>query len=327
MPETSKNPGLLHACLLNKNGGARFVTDDSWRSWKKEDGIAWLHFDYTVDEAQNWLMDESGIVAPVVLALIEPSSRPRVSSVGNNLLVILRGVNHNPGAEPEDMVAMRLWLEESRIVTTRKRDMLSVSDIITKLALNKGPVSTGDFLATLCEGMIFRMGDTIDETEDMIAMIETQSFEENNPQLRFEISELRRQIIVIRRFLSPQREALHKLPYEPCTWIDDSVRLRLREATDRLIHHIEDLDAVRERAAIVQEEINSRTNEQVNKRMYMLSLVTVVFMPLTFMTGLLGVNLGGIPGGTHSLGFTIFVVSLLVLGALEFWFLRIKRWF
>jgi zinc transporter len=327
MTENLINHGLIHACFLDRKGGAKFVTDNSWQKWKKKEGIVWLHFDYTVEEVRDWLIYDSGVVLPVAHAMIEASSRPRVSSIDNNLLVILRGVNHNPGAEPEDMVALRLWLEESRIITTRKRDMLSVNDIITKLAIGKGPVSTADFLAYLCEHMILRMGDTIDDTEEQIAMIESRLLAESEKELRFEISELRRQIITIRRYLAPQREALHKLPHEKCTWIDESIRLRLREATDRLIHHIEDLDAVRERAAIVQEEINSRTNEQVNQRMYMLSLYTVIFLPLTFMTGLFGVNLGGIPGGTHSVGFTVFCVTLCGLGMFELWVLRRNKWF
>ncbi|MDH4263328.1 MAG: zinc transporter ZntB [Spirochaetia bacterium] len=327
MTEGLETRGLIHACLINRKGGAKFVTDSSWQKWKKKDGIVWLHLDYTVDEVKNWLMYDSGVVLPVAHAMIEASSRPRVSSIDNNLLLILRGVNHNPGAEPEDMVALRLWLEESRIITTRKRDLLSVNDIITKLAIGKGPVSTADFLAHLCEHMILRMGDTIDDTEEQIAMIESRLLLESEKELRSEISELRRQIIAIRRYLAPQREALHKLPNEKCSWINDSIRLRLREATDRLIHHIEDLDAVRERAAIVQEEINSRTTEQVNQRMYMLSLFTVIFLPLTFMTGLFGVNLGGIPGGNHSMGFTTFCIILCGLGIFELAVLRQKKWF
>jgi len=323
----SEHHGLIHACLLDKKGGATFVTDNSWQKWKKKDGIVWLHFDYTSEEVRNWLIYDSGILLPVANALVEASSRPRVSSIDNNLLLILRGVNHNPGAEPEDMVAIRLWIEKSRIISTRKRDMLSINDLITKLAIGKGPKSSADFLAHLCENMILRMGDTIDDTEEEIALIETRLLKEGDKELRLDISELRRQIIGIRRYLSPQREALHKLPSEKCTWIDESIRLRLREATDRLIHHIEDLDAVRERAAIVQEEINSRTNEQVNQRMYMLSLFTVIFLPLTFLTGLLGVNLGGIPGATHSMGFTGFVITLLGVGIAELLLLRKNKWF
>ena len=327
MMQNLENPGLIHACLLNRKGGAKFVTDASWQNWTKKDGILWLHFDYTVESARGWLIENSGLVTPVAHALIEASSRPRVSSIDNNLLLILRGVNHNPGAEPEDMVAIRLWLEKSRIITTRKRDMLSVNDIITKLAIGKGPVNTADFLANLCEHMILRMGETIDDTEEQIVMIESRLLTHSDRELRSDISELRRQIITIRRYLAPQREALHKLPYQKSSWMDESIRLRLREATDRLIHHIEDLDAVRERAALVQEEINSRTNEQVNQRMYMLSLFTVVFLPLTFMTGLLGVNLGGIPGATHHFGFLGFVLVLCGLGIFELWILRKNKWF
>lgn len=319
--------GLNHVCILNKKGGAKFLSNLKFDQWKTPRGILWLHLDYTNPEAVRWLNEESKIPAPMVEGLIEASSRPRVSSVGNNLLVVLRDVNHNPGAEPEDMVAVRIWIEQNRIISTRKRDLRSVQDIVQKLNEGNGPLSAGDFLVSLCEKMIFRMGDTIDDTEDEIARIEDMSLQRSDSKLSFELSELRRQILAIKRYLAPQKDAMYKLPLEKCKWFDDPLRLRLREAGSRLVHHLEDIDTVRERAWIMQEEINSRTNEQVNRRMYILSLVTVIFMPLTFLTGLLGVNLGGIPGGNNVTGFLSFVILLGGVGILELIFLRRKKWF
>ena len=86
MSEKPKNKGLIHACLLDRKGSGIFYTDNSWQNWTAGDGIIWVHYDYTVVEAQNWLINESGILSPLVMALIEPGSRPRVSSIGNNLL-------------------------------------------------------------------------------------------------------------------------------------------------------------------------------------------------------------------------------------------------
>lgn len=321
------NIGIKFAGILNGKGGVKHLYGDSWKKVHTKKNLIWLHMDYTNPDIRQWLEEESNIPGPVVEALIEPSSSPRVSSVGDKLLVVLRDVNHNPGSEPEDMVAVRIWIDGNRIISTRKRDLRSMIEIIYRLEHGIGPVSTGDFLVTLCEIMTRRMGDAIDDTEEEIARIEDETLHSHDSKLNFELAELRRQAIAIRRFLAPQREAMYRLPREKCSWLNESVRLRLREAGDRQVRHLEDLDAVRERASIMQEEINSRTNEQVNRRMYILSLVTVIFMPLTFLTGLLGVNLGGIPGGTDRLGFGGFLLLLLVLGVLEIIYLRKKNWF
>ncbi len=127
--------------------------------------------------------------------------------------------------------------------------------------------------------------------------------------------------------MAPQRDAFAKLITDKIAWFDDDSRLRLREVSDRLIRHIEDLDAVRERAAVTQEELLSRLSDQMNTRMYVLSIVAAIFLPLGFLTGLLGINVGGIPGTENPwafLIFSVFIVGILVVQML--WF-KYKKWF
>lgn len=119
--------------------------------------------------------------------------------------------------------------------------------------------------------------------------------------LRTRLSEIRREAIMLRRYLSPQRDAMTRLPAESVPWLSDANRLHLKEATDRLVRCIEDLDSARDRAAVTQGELANRLSEQLNTRMYVLSLVAAVFLPLGFLTGLLGINLGGIPGSEKPL--------------------------
>ena len=90
--------------------------------------------------------------------------------------------------------------------------------------------------------------------------------------------------------------------------------------------YIEDLDSARERAAVTQEELSSRLSEQMDKRMYLLSVVAVIFLPLTFLTGLLGINVEGIPGAKHEWAFFIVCSVLVGFLILMFSFFRHKRW-
>jgi zinc transporter len=102
--------------------------------------------------------------------------------------------------------------------------------------------------------------------------------------------------------------------------------MQLREVSDRLIRHIEDIDAVRERAALAQEELLSLVSEQMNQRMYVLSLVAAVFLPLGFFTGLMGINVGGMPGVEDGNAFWVVValcVAVMLILAVAF---RWKRW-
>ena len=102
--------------------------------------------------------------------------------------------------------------------------------------------------------------------------------------------------------------------------------MRLHEASDRLTRHLEDIDAVRERATVTHEELLSRASEQLNQRLYVLSILSAIFLPLTFFTGLLGINVGGIPGAENPQAFIIFIGILAIIIAFQIWLFKYKKW-
>jgi zinc transporter len=205
--------------------------------------------------------------------------------------------------------------------------LFSVSDIAELLDAGKGPVDTADFLVVLADRIVWRMSDTVDQCEDLVADLEDQVLDASSSSLRFDLATLRRQTITLRRYLAPQRDAFAKLVTEKIAWLDDDDRLRLREVSDRLIRNIEDLDAVRERAAVTQEELLSRLSDQMNTRMYVLSVVAAIFLPLGFLTGLLGINVGGIPGTENPWAFLIFLLFIIVIFIGQMLWFRSKKWF
>lgn len=119
---------------------------------------------------------------------------------------------------------------------------------------------------------------------------------------------------------------MNRLVNENLTWLDEMNRLRLREINDQLIRHIEDIDEVRERAAVAQEELMSRISEQMNERIYVFTVVATLFLPLGFFTGLMGINVGGMPGIDSGLGFWLVVSICFLLSAGLMWIFRLRRW-
>ena len=165
-----------------------------------------------------------------------------------------------------------------------------------------------------------------DSIEDQVAVLEETTLEQKSESVRSELAEIRRQAITLRRYLAPQREALARLQSEKITWFSDADRLHLREVHDWMVRAVEDLDAARERAAISHEELASRMTEQLNQRMYMLSMVAAMFMPLTFLTGLLGINVGGIPGANDKQAFVWVCVILALIGLALYFIFRRRKW-
>ncbi len=320
--------GLIHALLLDGKGGATQL------SWEQALAIEapppgstlWIHLDYAVPQAADWISHQAHLDPLVAQALLDENTRPRAHEYPGGLLVALRGVNLNPGEDPEDMVAIRLWLEPGRIVSSRNRQLLSIGEIRTTLLEGKGPANPGGVLLSLSKRLIARMSGVIDHIEEQITELEEEMLETTTPQSRDRLSQLRRKIIALKRYLAPQREALEALQQCDTALISKAQRMGLRESNERLLRYIEDLNEARERAAVLHEESLNRASDLMNQRMYVLSLVAAIFLPLGFLTGLLGINVGGIPGSENPLAFMIFIGILGVTTGLMLWFFKVRRW-
>jgi zinc transporter len=318
--------GIIHAFLLDGAGSGRRLDWQEVRSWQPGQGLLWLHLDLNDAAARAWIERESGLEEVAQEAILAAETRPRAISIGEGLVVALRGVNLNPGAEPEDMVAIRGWFEAGRVITARHRRLLSVEDLVAAVEAGKGPETSAGLLVELADRLVQRMEHVIGQAEDSAAELEEAVLAEESRDVRTELASLRRQSISLRRYLAPQREALGRLQVEKAPWLTDADRLRLREVNDALVRHIECLDAVRERTSVTQDELVSHLSDQLNRRMYVLSVVAAVFLPLGFLTGLLGINVAGIPGAEYPKAFMVFTLGLFVLVALLVWLFRWKRW-
>ena len=319
--------GFLHTCVLNRHGGAEEIDLPAMKRWSKEQGVLWVHMDVNDKASRIWLSDASGVEEQIVDGLLAEETRPGSHATDQGLLVVLRGVNTDPGEDPEDMVSLRVWIEPDRIITTRRRRVLSAQDIRASLESGKGPNSSGEFLATLVERLADRIGDFVDSIEERLGDAESSVSTQDPATFRRGLGSLRRQMASVRRFLAPQRDALDRLYRQPGTWLSSTETRYLREEADRITRYLEDLDLARERAVVLQEEFLGQIAQEQNARMYVLSVVAAIFLPLTFITGLLGMNVGGLPGLESPVGFLSSMVIMVVAAFLLVLFFRWKKWF
>ncbi|MFK8042284.1 zinc transporter ZntB [Congregibacter sp.] len=327
LPSDSKPPqGLVHALLLDGAGTCRPYDWSLVGAWTPDEGSLWLHFDFEDESAQNWLRDKSGLNDIAFSSLTNAETRPRALNRGDNLLLTLRGINMNPGQEPDDMVSLRMWTNGKKLISTRRRNLISTKDVLDELDAGNGPRNTVELLVVWTERITGRMTDTIEGFEDNVLLIEERLLSGETTGIRTELATLRKQIISVRRYLAPQREAMNRLVAENLSWLDDLNRLRLREINDRLIRHIEDMDEVRDRAVLAQEELASRIAEQMNARSYLFTVAAVIFLPLGFLTGLMGINVGGMPGINNDYAFWIVVLLSALVGIGLTLIFKMRRW-
>ena len=323
---TDSQPGFLHSCVLDGHGGSTAVDPHSISEGSSDRGILWLHLDVNDDASRDWLDNDSGLESTIVDTLLAEETRPRSFSTDHGLLVVLRGVNTNPGQNPEDMVSIRVWIERNRIISTRRRRLLAINDMKEMLEKGIGPKSPGNFLSVLVDKLADRIGNFIDDIESRVGEAESRMMTQDQTQFRQMITTLRQQIASVRRFLAPQRDALDRLYRQPGDWLTEVDIRNLRDEADRITRYLEDLDLAREQTMVVREEFLGQLAQEQNSRMYVLSVVAAIFLPLTFVTGLLGMNVGGLPGLESPRGFigSLIIMVLATVGLLTFF--RAKKW-
>jgi zinc transporter len=327
MIEDNLPDGLICAFLLDGNGGGEQLSWPSISTWTPALGALWMYLDYQGEECERWLAEDSGLDPVIREALLDPDPRPRcLVTEDDGLMLIIRGVNLERGAHPEDMVSVRVWCDRHRIICMRHRRVAAMKAMHTRFMQGKGPGTVGAFMVDMTAEIIDRIAMVADALEDGVAEIEDAVVTSLDVKLRHRLADLRRQAIALRRYIAPERDVLASLQSAAVTWLSGSDRTRLRECAERLTRVIEDLDSARDRAAVTHEEVASRLSEIMNQRLYMLSMVAAVFLPLGFVTGLWGANVGGIPGLEHPWGFAIISLGTVVLGALQVWLFRKLRW-
>lgn len=327
MIDISEPGGLVCAYLLDGRGGGEQLSWPSIEAWKPEQGILWLYLDYKGEHAERWLAEDSGLDPLIREALLAQDPRPRCLPTSNDgLMLIIRGVNLERGEDPEDMVSLRMWCDKHRVICLRHRRVGAVKPMHRRIVEGHGPSTVGQFVLQMITEMLDRIATVSDTLEDTVAEIEDAVVASLDVKLRHQLADLRRQAIALRRYVAPQRDVLASLQGVPVSWLGELDRVRLREQAERLTRVIDELDAARDRAAVTHEEVASRLSEIMNQRLYTLSVITAIFLPLGVVTGLWGANVGGIPLDKFRWGFVILTLSMIGLSGLQIWLLRRLRW-
>ncbi len=322
----TETDGLISALLLDGEGGGRELSWGEIATWQAGDGLLWIHLDRNAERSCRWLREESGLDAITAEALLAEETRPRSFATADGLLVILRGVNLNPGADPEDMVSLRIYIDDKRIITLRYRRLMAVADIVDHLQQGNGPRASGSFLAMVAERLVARIEPVMDSLGERADGLENELDKDSPARIREQLRELRKTAIVLKRYLAPQRDILARLQVEQLSWLTDHNRQALREVADRIARYVEELEELRERAAVLQDELSTRLAEAANRTIYILTVVAAIMLPLSFITGLLGINVGGMPGSDDKGAFWLVCLLLLGFGLGELWLFRRLKW-
>ena len=301
---------LLFGRVLDGKGGGVPITWEQAQGWAPAlpDEVLWLHVDRRAAGVLEWLETELGVPEPTAELLTGDATRPRAFRDGQTLAATLRGINFNPGAEPEDMVSMQLWSDGARLVTLRRLPLQTPRDTLADIDAGKGPVDAGALVTQLTEHLVHRMNAAIVDMNDEIDRLEDLDFtEHDNEAILAKITVIRRNCLALQRHMGPQHVALESISRDAPGWFEPHDRREIGETIALLRRFLDDIDVSKESAVVLMDELRARALARSERTNYVLTLVAAVFLPLGFITGLLGINVGGVPGVDDRAAFWIVV--------------------
>lgn len=307
---------------LNGHGGV-----DSSGNANDSNAVSWHHLKYSDKTARSWIKNRKELSEQARLSLLNSETRPRAQVSEDELLLCLRGINFNEDEQPEDMISIRLWMNSNTVITSSNKGSQSIRNIKTDLDKNQGPKNAEQLLLALIENLASLTDQFVDKIDQKIDTAEDHIQESNLTEFNPQMNQLRRQIANIRRYLMPQKEAIDKLYRQKSNLFTDSFYEQIYVYADKFIQLIENLDLMRERALMLQELFMANISHQQNSRLYLLAIISAIFLPLTFLSGLFGMNVAGMPGLENKLSFWVIILfSVGLTTVLLIWFKK-NRWF
>jgi zinc transporter len=281
----------------------------------------WWHFDLSDPDLASWC--ETHLPEIPASALLQPETRPRCDTYLDGLILNLRGINLNAGQAAEDLVSIRMWVTDSAVVTVRLRRVFAIDEIRQCALAGMAPPTPADFITALVTRLTARVQEEVMSIARLTEFFEADLEDESTP-IPSELTQSRRRVIRLHRYLDPQRKALDKLAGEPLIPAGD--RAALRELANRTTMAVEELDAQRDRLTAVQDDHDLDVARKQARNSFILSVGAGIFLPVSFLTGLFGVNVGGMPGIDSPWAFTALCVAMAVLALALVVVIRRMKW-
>ncbi len=280
----------------------------------------WLHFNLSHSAAERWVKDNLTLSPVFFESLHDGSSSTRVELDDDMLVAVINDVSFDFDFEASDISTLWLSVGPRLVVSARLQPLRSIDRL-------RDAVKRGDRVRSSVALLVHLMHDQGDVLVNIVRKT-TQRVDEIEDKLlagrletkRANLGSLRRLLVRLQRLLAPEPAALFRLLKSPPEWIEEQYLEDLRQSTEEFNVAISDMASLQERIKLLQEEIAGRLSEAQNRSLFVLTIVTVLALPINIIAGLLGMNVGGIPLAEHPFGFWIVVAIIAALTSAFAWF-------
>jgi len=291
--------------------GAALGLDDAEQA---RDGPVWLHLNLADGRARSWLQAHAGLPAQAVSLFLEPHPRVGCTPTENGLSAVLVDMYHDFDGDPESFGEIRFYMDENRIISARRRPLMSADVVHRALSHGQAVSGTGAWLDAFLTALARSFADAVRDLLEQVDALEDDVVSGKSTQeQRAQLGHLRRLCVRFRRHVNGDRQAVQRLV---AMAVPKSDHRSQRASLETLDGVAQDLDLLHERVRLLQEEVARTLAEATNRNLYVLSVMTTALLPPTLVTGIWGMNVGGLPWGDDPHGFkwaaTAIVLSLVL---------------
>ena len=285
----------------------------------------WLHVNLSQASSKKWLTDHLSLPEHFLEALGDAPGSTRVEQIEDCLLAVVNDVVFEFSYEASQIATLWMCVDRNLIVSARLHPLRSVDRLRVAVKAGERFGSPVSLLAHLLRDQADVLEQIVRDTTSKVDQIEDRLLAGRVDTKRSALGALRRVLVRLRRLLAPEPGALFRLLNGPPDWFDNEDGQGLRNATEEFSAVLSDLTALQERTKLLQEEIAAHTTEQTNRSVFLLTMVTVLALPINLIAGLLGMNVGGVPLNQDPNGFWIIAAIVAAFTMIAGWLAFFKQ--
>ena len=294
--------------------------------------VSWMDIQGLGSETVLKQVGEIFNLHPLLLEdVVNVPQRPKLEDYNNQLLVISQMVRLKEDESGFDTEQVSFVLGKRYLLSFQEEELQDCFEIVRdRIRTSQGRVrkSGADYLTyLLLDTIIDGYFPVVEHYEDRIEALEDMIISNPDRDTMQEIYDVRRELLALRRLIWPMRNVLNLLMRDHHGIVSDEVQIYFRDSYDHVIQILEIIEAYRELAASLMDVYMSTMGNKLNEIMKFLTVISTIFIPLTFIVGVYGMNFENMPElkGEWSY-FLVWLVMLAVAGGLIFYFWR-KGWF
>jgi len=296
------------------------------------DGLLWVSLEQPTDDEYRQVLDNCFHFHPLAIEDCQTTGyqTPKIDDYGAYIFMVALAIMPNGDRSQCHTEELNIFLGENFVVSVfHAKEMSPVDKLWRRLARDERLHNNGsDFL---CHALLDYLVDDyiphLDALEDEIEFLEDSVLKNPDPKTLARIIELKHYIMTLRRVIAPQREMVNNLSRDDYPMIDRQSRIYFRDIYDHLVRIYEIIDVIRDMATGTLEVYLNATSVRLNEVMKALTIVSTIFLPLSFVAGIYGMNFKFFPEINWPLGYAFAWIIFILIAAGMLTFFKLRKWF